>query len=46
VATVTGIDDIAVEPTSGHQRHNVLGQPVGDDYRGFVIEDGKKVLVQ
>ena len=42
----TGIDDITVESPSDHQRYNVLGQPVGSDYRGIVIEDGKKVLVQ
>lgn len=27
-------------------RHNVLGQRVGKDYKGVVIEDGKKILVQ
>ncbi|MBQ4366528.1 MAG: Ig domain-containing protein, partial [Muribaculaceae bacterium] len=46
VETVTGIEDINVNNSGKHQRYNVLGQPVGDDYRGFVIEDGKKVLVQ
>ena len=43
---VTGIDDIdAVQPRSG-QRYNLMGQPVGKDYRGIVIEDGKKLIVK
>ena len=46
VATVTGIEDINVDNSGKHQRYNVLGQPVDDTYRGIVIEDGKKVLVQ
>lgn len=46
VATVTGIEDINVDNSGKHQRYNVLGQPVDDTYRGIVIENGKKMLVQ
>lgn len=42
--TVTGIVDIdAAEPKCG-QRYNVMGQPVGRDYKGIVIENGKKII--
>ena len=43
----TGIEDInttAATVKSG-QRYNVMGQPVGKDYKGIVIESGKKVVV-
>ena len=43
---VTGLNDInAAQPRSG-QRYNMLGQPVGKDYRGIVIEDGRKIYVE
>ena len=39
---VTGIDDVrAVEPSTVTTRYNLLGQPVGKDYRGLVIENGR-----
>ena len=46
-ADMSGVDDINyVKPASGHtQRYNLLGQPVGDNYHGIVIENGKKILV-
>lgn len=44
--TITGVEDInAAQPKSG-QRFNVMGQPVGKDYKGIVIEDGKKLIVR
>lgn len=44
--TVTGLIDIdAAQPRNG-QRYNLMGQPVGKDYKGIVIEDGKKVIVR
>ena len=44
--TPTGIVDLdAVQPKSG-QRYNLMGQPVGKDYKGIVIEDGKKLIVR
>ena len=46
-ADMSGVDEInCVKPADGPaQRYNVLGQPVGDDYHGIVIENGKKILV-
>ena len=46
IGTITGIVDVnATQPKSG-QRYNVMGQPVGNDYKGIVIENGKKVIVR
>ena len=36
--------DIAAKPHS--RRYNLMGQPVGSDYKGIVIEDGKKIIVK
>lgn len=45
-STVTGLIDLdAAQPNSG-QRYNLMGQPVGKDYKGIVIEDGKKMIVR
>ena len=45
-ATVTGVQDLnAAQPRSG-QRYTLMGQPVGDDYKGIVIQDGKKFIVK
>lgn len=44
--TITGVEDInAAQPKTG-KRYNLMGQPVGKDYKGIVIEDGKKVIVK
>lgn len=44
--TVTGIIDLdAAKPYSG-QRYNLMGQPVGNDYKGIVIENGRIVIVR
>ena len=44
--TVTGLIDLdAAQPRIG-QRYNLMGQPVGKDYKGIVIENGKKILVK
>ena len=44
--TFTGLIDLdAAQPKSG-QRYNLMGQPVGKDYKGIVIEDGKKLIVR
>ena len=43
---ITGINGInAAKPKTG-QRYNVLGQPVGKDYKGIVIEDGVKRVIK
>ena len=45
-STPTGVVDInAAQPKTG-ARYNLMGQPVGKDYKGIVIEDGKKILVK
>ena len=42
----TSITDINVDNNSSTQRYNILGQPVDNNYRGIVIEKGKKILVK
>ena len=45
--TYTAIDGINVDNNNGStQRYNILGQPVDSNYRGIVIEKGKKILVK
>ena len=41
----TAIEEINADSRSG-QRYNLMGQPVGKDYRGIVIEDGRKIIVK
>ena len=43
---ITVITDINSAKSKTGQRYNVLGQPVGNDYKGIVIEDGKKLIVR
>lgn len=45
--TPTGINDLTqtVKAKTG-QRYNMMGQPVGKDYKGLVIEDGVKMIVR
>ncbi len=40
----SGIDEIPVDDGAPSERYNLQGQPVGDDYRGIVIENGRKIL--
>ena len=45
--THTAISGINVDGNNGNsQRYNIMGQPVGSDYRGIVIENGKKLIVR
>ena len=42
----TGLAEIdAAQPKSGI-RYNLMGQPVGKDYKGIVIENGQKFIVR
>ena len=41
----SGIEEIS-DDKAPKLRYNLQGQPVGDDYRGIVIENGKKVLIE
>ena len=43
---LSAIEGIAVEPDLHHRsRYNMQGQPVGNGYRGIVIERGRKIIV-
>lgn len=42
----TGVEEFKVPSTKAGQRYNLIGQPVGKDYKGIVIEDGKKIFVR
>ncbi len=45
-STPTGVVDInAAQPKTG-ARYNLMGQPVGKDYKGIVIEDGRKIIIK
>ena len=43
---VSGVEDINAAQPRSSQRYNLMGQPVGNDYRGIVIEDGKKRVIK
>lgn len=40
----SGINEISVDDGTPWERYNLQGLPVADDYRGIVIENGKKIL--
>ena len=42
---ITGIDNVKIQYNKTG-RYNLMGQPVGPDYRGIVIQNGKKVIVR
>ncbi len=42
----SGIGEISVDEGTPTVRYNLQGQPVDDGYRGVVIENGKKILVE
>ena len=42
-----GISDVvASTPVKNHRTYNLAGQPVGKNYKGIVVKNGKKVLVK
>ena len=45
-STVTALEDIDAARTRNGQRYNLLGQPVSDEYKGIVIENGKKRVIK
>ena len=45
-STSTGVDNLNIDNSKTARRYNLMGQPVGDDYKGIVIENGKKILVK
>ena len=42
----SGIDEIPINGGAPRVRYDLQGQPVGNDYRGIVIENGKKILIK
>lgn len=44
--TAAGISQPQASPSHTPRRYNLFGQPVGADYKGIVIEDGKKKVVR
>lgn len=42
----TAIEEINVNESKNGKRYNLMGQPVGRDYKGVVIENGKKIIVK
>ena len=38
-----GVEEIPITHHKSQIKYNLLGQPVGDDYKGIVIQNGKKV---
>lgn len=44
-SVVTAIDEISAPAKTG-QRYNLMGRPVGNDYKGMVIENGRKIVVR
>ena len=45
-ATPTGVNDLNTDNLKTGHRFNLMGQPVGKDYKGVVIEDGKKLIIR
>ena len=40
----TGIETISISNTANTHRFNLLGQPVDENYKGIVIENGVKKI--
>ena len=41
-----GLENTHIQPVRSNERFNILGQRVGDDYKGIVIQNGQKYLQQ
>ena len=44
--TPTGVADFNVDFLKNGQRYNLMGQPVDKNYKGIVVEDGKKLIIR
>ena len=42
----TGVDNLNIDNSKNTQRYNLMGQPVGNNYKGIVIQNGKKIIVK
>ena len=40
------VNEVIADSDKPAGRYNLQGQPVGNDYRGIVIENGRKILVK
>lgn len=45
-STSTGVDNLNIDNSKSARRYNLMGQPVGNNYKGIVIQNGKKILVK
>lgn len=45
-ATMTALDKVFMPSNENAPAYNLLGQPVGDGYKGIVIKNGKKYLTK
>lgn len=43
---ITAVTDIRSDENRSSIRYNLLGQPVDENYKGFVIENGQKMIVK
>ena len=46
VTDATGIEDVTIARPTDNRRYNIMGQPVGEDYKGIVIMNGQKMIVR
>ncbi len=44
--TYTGVAELNIDTPRNGKRYNLMGQPVAKDYKGIVIEDGKKLMIR
>lgn len=42
--SISGVEEVISQDNGDNRIYNILGQPVDENYRGFVIINGKKVL--
>ena len=42
----TGVNNLNIDKPKNAQRYNLMGQPVGNNYKGIVIQNGKKIIVK
>lgn len=45
-STSTGVDNLNIDNSKNARRYNLMGQPVGNNYKGIVIQYGKKIIVK
>lgn len=43
---ITGVNSLNADSASGGARYNLMGQPVDDNYKGIVIQNGTKKVIR